>query len=68
MGVKEDIKSLLVINNWTLKEVAEEMTKRTGTKYSSPMLSQKLSRENLHYKEALLIGDILGYSLKFEKK
>jgi len=67
MGVKEDIKTLFVQSSWTLKAVAAEMTKRTGRVYSSPMLSQKLYRENLHYKEAKLIGEILGYELKFEK-
>jgi len=67
MGVKEDIKTLIVQSKWTLKELALEMSNQTGVKYSSPMLSQKLSRENLHYKEAKLIGEILGYELKFEK-
>ena len=67
MGVKEDIKTLLVQSSWTLKALAQEMTNRTGRTYSSPMLSQKLYRENLHYKEAKIIGEILGYRLKFEK-
>ena len=67
MGVKEDIKTLLVQSSWTLKDLARELSIRTGRKYSSPMLSQKLYRENLHYKEAKIIGEILGYKLKFEK-
>lgn len=68
MGTKEDIKTLFVQSSWTLKAVAEEMTKRTGRVYSSSMLSQKLYRENLHYKEAKLIGEILGYKLEFIKE
>ncbi|MBQ8460265.1 LLM class flavin-dependent oxidoreductase [bacterium] len=67
MGVKEDIKTLLVQSSWTLKDLAAEMTRRTGRVYSSPMLSQKLYRENLHYKEAKIIGEILGYTLRFDK-
>lgn len=67
MGVKEDIKILLLQSNWTLKELAAEMTRRSDRVYSSPMLSQKLYRENLHYKEAKLIGEILGYELGFKK-
>ena len=67
MGVKEDIKTLLVQSSWTLKDLAKEMPARTGKSYSSPMLSQKLYRENLHYKEAKIIGENLGYNLKFEK-
>lgn len=68
MGVREDIKTLLVQSNWTLKDLAVEMSKLSNKSYSSPMLSQKLHRENLHYKEAILIGKILGYKLKFEKE
>ncbi|MDE6138461.1 MAG: hypothetical protein K2F57_03225 [Candidatus Gastranaerophilales bacterium] len=67
MGTKEDIKSLIVQSKWTLKEVAEELSKRTNKYYSSPNLSQKLSSENLKYKEAKLIAEILGYNIKFEK-
>lgn len=67
MSTKEDIKSLIVASSWTLKEVAEELSKRTNKNYSSPNLSQKLSTENLKYKEAKMIAEILGYNLKFEK-
>lgn len=68
MGVREDIKILMIQSKWTLKELAEEITNRTGEKCLAPTLSQKLSRESLRYKEAKLIGEILGYELKFEKK
>lgn len=68
MGTREDIKSLIAQENWTLKEVAMELSKVSGKFYSSPNLSQKLKTENLKYKEAKLIADILGYNIKFEKK
>lgn len=67
MATKEDIKSLMVQANWTLKEVAEELSKISDKNYSSSNLSQKLSSENLKYKEAKLIAEILGYKLTFEK-
>ena len=68
MGVKEDIKTLLVQSNWTMTEIAAEMTKMTGKNYSMQNISQKLSRKTLKYEEARLIGEILGYELKFMPK
>ncbi len=68
MGVKEDIKTLLVQSNWTMTELAQEMTKISGKKYSMSNISQKLTRKTLKYEEARLIGDILGHDLKFIKR
>ncbi len=68
MGVREDIKTIIVQSNWTVKEVANEMTKISGKNYSGSNLSQKLSRKTLKYEEAQLIGTILNYELKFIKK
>lgn len=68
MSVREDIKTIIVQTNWTITEVASEMTKRTGKNYSGSNLSQKLSRKTLKYEEAKLIGQILNYELKFIKK
>lgn len=67
MGVREDIKSIIVKENWTIAEIAKEMTKETGKNYSGSNLSQKLSRKTLKYEEAKLIGQILNYDLKFFK-
>ncbi len=68
MGVREDIKTIIVQSNWTISEVAAEMTNITGKNYSGSNVSQKLSRKTLKYEEAKLIGDILGYDLKFIKR
>lgn len=65
MGVREDIKTIIVQSNWTITEVAQEMTRLTGKNYSGSNLSQKLSRKTLKYEEAKLIGQILNYELKF---
>lgn len=67
MGVREDIKTIIVQSNWTITEVASEMSKITGKNYSRSNISQKLSRKTLKYEEAVLIGQILGYDLKFIK-
>lgn len=68
MNAREDIKILLFQENWKIKEIAQEMTRITGKNYSGPNISQKLKRNTLKYEEARLIGEILGYDLKFVKK
>ena len=68
MGVREDIKTIIVQSNWTIAEIAKEMTRITNKNYSGSNLSQKLSRKTLKYEEAKLIGEILNYELKFIKK
>lgn len=68
MSVREDIKAILAKENWTLADVAKEMTKITGKNYSGPNLSQKMSRKTLKYEEARLIGKIIGYNLGFYKE
>jgi len=68
MGVREDVKTIIVQANWTITEVAAELGERLGKKYTRDNLSTKLSRKTLRYEEAVIIGDILGYDLKFEKR
>lgn len=65
MRVKKDIKMLLLENDVSITDIAKEMTKRTGKHFSRSNISQKLIRGTLKYEEALLIGEILGYDLKF---
>ena len=68
ISVKKDIKMLLAENDFTITQLAKEMTELSGHKYSRSNISQKLSRGTLKYEEAKLIGEILGYELKFVKK
>ena len=68
MGVREDIKVLLAESNIKLKELAVEMSAKTGKKISADNISQKLRKGTLRYNDAALIGDILGYDLKFFKR
>lgn len=67
MGVKEDIKILLVQESMTLTELAEELTQRTGKDYTVYGLSQKLQRSSMKYDEAKTIAETLGYKIRFEK-
>ena len=65
MSVKRDIKVLLAANDVSITFVAQELSRITGKNYSRSNLSQKLMRGTLRYEEAQMIGEILGYKLKF---
>lgn len=67
MAVREDIKAILAKTNTKLKDLADEMSKRTGKTISADNISQKLRKGTLRYDDASLIGEILGYELKFIK-
>ena len=66
--VKKDIKRLLLENDVSITYIAQEMTRVTGKHISRSNISQKLLRGTLKYEEAVLIGEILGYDLKFVQK
>jgi len=53
--------------NIKLKDLAKLMTEKSNKKYTSDGLSHKLSRGRLTYDEMLIITEILGYEIKFEK-
>lgn len=68
LQVKEQIKTLLAQEGLMLKELAAMISEKTGKKCSPNSLSQKLSRETLSYKETLMIAELLGYEIIFNKK
>ncbi len=67
MGVREDIKILLVQERTTLTELADLLNEKTGKDYTVYGLSQKLQRSSMKYDEAKLIAETLGYKIRFEK-
>ena len=66
--IKEQIKTLLAQEGIKLKELAEMISERTGENCSSNSLSQKLRRGTLSYNETLMIAELLGYDIIFQKK
>lgn len=68
MQVREQIKTLLAQENIKMKELAVKLQKTTGKNYSLQNISQRLKRGTLYYNEVLLIAEILGYDIKFEKE
>lgn len=67
MTVKEDIKSLLAKESWTITKMAQEMTKCTGKNYNVKTLSQKLTNGTLRYEEYKTIINILGFRISLER-
>lgn len=65
--VKKQVKMLLLQEDLTLKALGRKLEEATGKKYAIDSFSHRLSRESLTYKEMLIIADILGYEIKFEK-
>ena len=67
MTVREDIKSLLAKESYTITDMAKELTTRSGKKYTVKTLSQKLTNGTLRYDEYKKIVEILGYKISLTK-
>lgn len=67
MGVREDLKILLVKEKMTLTELAREAEKVSGKKFTVHTLSQKLVNSSMKYDELKFLAGVLGYKIKFEK-
>ena len=67
LNSKELIKLLLIREHYKQKDLADELTKQTGKKYSPDGLSQKIRRGTISYNEVLIILNILGYKINIEK-
>lgn len=65
MTIRTDIKTILAENDVSITQLAKYMTKITGKHYSQSNISQKLMRNTLKFEEAKIIGQILGYELKY---
>lgn len=68
MGVKEDIKSIIVKSGWTLTDVVKALNEKYSRNDTVQNLSNKLARGTLKYREALEIAEVLGYTIEWVKK
>lgn len=60
----EQVKIVLSRKNMTIKELAELMEAKTGTKMSRQNLTQRLGRDNFQEQDMRMIADILGCSFQ----
>ena len=67
MSVKEEVKTLLASEAFTMTKLAVEMTKISGRKYTMKSISDKLARKTLKYEEFILILNILKYKIELKK-
>lgn len=68
MNIRAQIKSWLSLNQYTYEKLTNELTVKTGKKYTVGSLNAKLSRGTLHFSEVEAIADILGYKVNFIRK
>ena len=68
LSAKEIIKVLLNREKVLQKDLVNLLTEKTGKKYTSGSLSQKISRKTISYDEVSLIADILGYDIEFKRR
>lgn len=67
MGVKEDIKILLVKENLSIKDLAEKVSNISEEKYSIDGLYKKLNNGTMKYDEAIFLAKVMGYEIEFKK-
>ena len=65
MSIRTDVKTILAENDVSITRLAEMMSEKTGKYYSQSNISQKLMRGTLKFEEAKIIGELLGYQLKY---
>lgn len=61
----EQVKIVLSRKNMTIKELAEEIEKRTGKKMSRQNLTQRLGRDNFQEQDMRMIAGNSGVSFPF---
>ena len=68
MTLKDDVKSLIAKEAWTMTDIAGILYKTENKRIAASSLSQKLKNETIKYREILQIADILGYDIEFKKR
>lgn len=69
LSIKDEIKSLIIKEGFTMTDIAEKLFKgKQSNKYKLQNFSNKLRRGNIKYAEVLKIAKILGYEIKWVKK
>ena len=67
-NLRNEIKSYIVRHGMTMQEVVDLLADEYGWSDSVSNLSNKLQRESLRYTEAVLLADVLGYDIVWQKR
>lgn len=65
--IKNEIKSEITRNGWTMTDVVAALNQKHGKNYSVQNLSNKLSKGTLRYSEAMEIAEVIGCRLEWRK-
>ena len=68
MGIREEIKSVIVREGMTMSEVVDKLYDDYDWSRSVPNLSGKLRRGTLRYKDAVELADVLDYDVVWVKR
>ncbi len=70
INVRNEIKSYITRNGWTITDVVKEMNKNRpdDQRTTQQNISSKLSRGTIKYSEVLEIAEICGYSIEWVDK
>ena len=68
VSIVNQIKSVIVAEGYTMKQVLDMLVYEYGWSESLSNFSRKLHTGTLKYTEALKIADVLGYEIKWQKK
>ena len=67
-NLRNEIKSYIVRSGCTMQEVVDLLADEYGGSDSVSNLYNKLHRESLRYTEAVLLADVLGYDIVWQKR
>lgn len=68
MSSKEELKILIMREALTVQKLADMLVAKTGKHYTQRSLQNKISLSSLNYDEMETIAEMLGYTIKIEKK
>lgn len=68
MDTRNEIKSYIVREGFTMSELVEKLSDEYGWSASVPNLSGKLRRGSLRCREAVELADALGYDIIWQRR
>ena len=68
MDIRNELKSYIVREGITMRELVEMLADEYGWSDSLPNFSGKLRRGSLRYSEVLELADVMGYDIVWEKR
>ncbi|MBR3819876.1 MAG: LLM class flavin-dependent oxidoreductase [Clostridia bacterium] len=68
MDIRNELKSYIVKEGITMRELVDMLSFEYGWSDSVPNFSGKLSRGSLRYSEAVEMADVMGYGIVWVKR